>query len=438
MIPATCGSASRSRRAAATSASVASAGELDEPVLDADEAATVEDLVEVDRGRRVLADDEHRQGRGEAVLGAEAADIGGDLLPDRRRRSGRRAGALRSFFRHRAVTRSAFERVTGAAAADDLTGVVRQPPDIVHELLGPAEEVSLGIRVADGRQVDVHVRRRGSRGRDRHQARHLEVRGRVLVAPSGQGLGEDDHLVAGLHDPERDIGGTFGGLPDRRRAHFLLLVGVAGHLEGLPVDGERRGILVCEGQQAVCQLPPGGAGFGEEGCVIRVLRATLGQGRDHRDQCCPKAPGDRGGTAASGGGLARGEPVDKRRDRQVAEAVMWFHTADCREAGPLRGGPSGRFLTGRPAHSLLGQRGTTTRPPAADPTADGEEPRPRVWWTPSGGAVRGRPPVDRPAPGAVLERQGETQVRGVHLEHRARPGDGRVGTAAHRERRRGG
>ena len=59
-------------------------GQLDQAVLDPDQAAAVEDLVEVDRRRRVLADHHDGERRRVAGLQLERLDVGGHLLADRR------------------------------------------------------------------------------------------------------------------------------------------------------------------------------------------------------------------------------------------------------------------------------------------------------------------------------------------------------------------
>ena len=85
MIPATRGSAWSDCSASPMSASVASAAGFDQPVLDTHQATAVEDLVEVHRGRGILAHDHDGERRSEPVLDAECGHVGGDLLTDHRR-----------------------------------------------------------------------------------------------------------------------------------------------------------------------------------------------------------------------------------------------------------------------------------------------------------------------------------------------------------------
>ena len=114
--------------------------QLDQAVLDAHEPAAVEDLVEVDGGRRVPADDDDRQRGREPALGLERGDVLGDLLPDRRgdRAAAQEPRALVGEDRHAGPA-------SGARVSPPWTwarAVVGQPVDLVDQRVGRRLELA--------------------------------------------------------------------------------------------------------------------------------------------------------------------------------------------------------------------------------------------------------------------------------------------------------
>ena len=66
--------------------------------------------------------------------------------------------------------------------------------------------------------------------------------------------------------------------------------------------------------------------------MSRVSGPSLGECRHHRHERRAKRPGHRRGAAAAGHRIGRREPLDERRQRQIAKAGgdRFDHVADCR------------------------------------------------------------------------------------------------------------
>ena len=149
--------------------------ELDEPGLDADLRAAAQDLLEVDRRRRVAADDHDREPGRAAVRGRERRDVLGDGGPDLGgdRRALEEPGAGVG---HRSGARGRRDRLA-RLAADRLARRRGEALDLVEQLHRRAVIRSpSNVGVADRRQVDHHV---GGRPRGGGLA---EQRGDVEVA----------------------------------------------------------------------------------------------------------------------------------------------------------------------------------------------------------------------------------------------------------------
>ena len=175
MTPSTVGSSlsSRMRRDDARLGRLAL--ELDEPGVDADLGAAAQDLLEVDRRRRVAADDDDGEAGRAAVGGREGGDVLGDRGPDL-------VGDRPALEQSRAGDQPSIRRAPGAAAAR----AARRRPTI-SRVSAARRSTSwsscvdadghrvLELGVADRRQVDQDVGGGAAGGGLAEQRRDVEV-----------------------------------------------------------------------------------------------------------------------------------------------------------------------------------------------------------------------------------------------------------------------
>jgi len=187
--------------------------------------------------------------------------------------------------------------------------------------------------VADGGQIDHHVRRRTA-GRGLPEERSdRQIARRVPVAASGQGLRGRQQLDACLDALHGDLGGTASRLADCLAASGLLVVRVAWELERRGVAREGLGIGFGQGEESGGQVAPQSSGLGVRRRVGCVLLASLREGRDHRHEGATETGRERRGGTAARDGIARSETPDELVERHVTESrgfARLLHLPDCR------------------------------------------------------------------------------------------------------------
>ena len=234
--------------------------ELHEPILDPDQAAAVEDLVEVDGRGGVAADDDDGELRRVPVLLPERGDVGGDGRPDvrgdrpaleqergarRRRASGHDGGRPRG---------------RGARAALDVRpGRLGRAPRSRRGAspTRPRSSSASTSSPSDGRLTRTFSAAPWADASTRREATARSLAALRLLRPASASAARPRPRGR----PRRVRSGTSRGHarrgPDRRAAGRLLLVRLARQLEG---GGEGRvgiRVLVGEREQAGGQLAPG-------------------------------------------------------------------------------------------------------------------------------------------------------------------------------------
>ena len=218
-------------------------------------AARSQDLVEVDRRRRVVADDHDGERRGRGRAGRGSPRRRGRRSRGSPPRSARRAGAAgrrRSSGAHSRPISSG----SRASPLRTISRVCEARRSMSPTRRSVATRSSLGRRfVVDRRQVHVHVRRGRARCRDREQGGDLEVGRRVPVAAAGEGLGERRRPRGRPRPCVGHVGRGPGGLADRGGPGLALGVGLPRQLHRRAEAGVRLGVLVREGQEPVRERP---------------------------------------------------------------------------------------------------------------------------------------------------------------------------------------
>ena len=229
-------------------------GQLDQAALDADAPARPQDLLEVDRRRRVRADDHDGQRRRITVTPAErrrrrpspGPDLGRDRGTEQETRFACRATRLRR------LATGGPSRTRG----DDLSGLGGEDRRSRPGARRPAPTAwpPSASSPTDGRLIS-DVRGGTAGGRLAEQRGHGEVARGVQVAPSGQRLGRCDESRAGLDDMRAARSMQSRAAVWRAvRSGRLLGVGLLGQLQRRRITAVRRGIFVGEPEEPIRQF----------------------------------------------------------------------------------------------------------------------------------------------------------------------------------------
>ena len=290
--------------------------DLDEAGIDAHLPAEPQDLLEVDGGRSVLADDHDRQRRRPTVIGQVRAGLRhgpADLFGDGGTLE--QAGALGGH----GQAPSGADGVARLAAHDGFARLEDESLDLLEQLLDPRRGRALELAVPDRREIDHDVRGCPARRGLTEEGGHVQVARRVDVAATGERLCGADELEACLDARQRDLGRGTRRRPHLHRPRRALRVRFLGELERGREPGIRRRVLIGQLQEPTVQAATGRGGPGVQFRVLRIARASFGQRRDHRDKRRAETGGDRRCAATAGDGLGRGEAIDEGAQGQVGE-----------------------------------------------------------------------------------------------------------------------
>ena len=351
------------------------AGHVDEPALDPDRGAGLQDSLEVDHRRRAPPADDDGEPRRAAVRGDELGDVGGDPGPD--------LGGDRGAFEEARADAGLHGHATGADRRDRRRGASPLATTVVGRASttrGSRPRSSSTRALVTSAQAGSPTAGRFTRTLAAAPSAAASVR-RAATCRSDEALTLQRAASSSaavttsrqrLDAAQRDFGRDAGGITDRGRAGVLLLRRVAGqlHRRGEGAVGGR--VLVGDPEEAIRELGPCGLRPRVDLGVHGVPRPTLREGGDHRHEAGGQAGRDGGRAATPGTGAAEASrstkaPRVRSRNRVGSSCTPPIVGARGRPAAGRTARPRGRTGT-RPGADNAGLvRVPARRPGAARP-----------------------------------------------------------------------
>ena len=320
MIPLTAGSAFRAPDRLDHRGFGGFAVDLDEAAVDPGLLAAPEDLAEVDHRRRIPAADQDREHgspthslgvRGD-ILAHRLADLAGDRAAQEQ--SGASAG-------------HPLGPHPGSGSTGPRASPLRTPAWTVATISSMLSRIAMTRAVAspeyessstEGRLIRTLAAAPRAAASPRSVATSRSLEALTLLRPTSASAVADE-LQAGLDRAHRDVRRPTGGRRQRLLPRGPLLVGVLGPLHRGRELGVGVRVLVGEIEEPRRQPPTDGLAAVMKLRVSGVLRAPLGQGRDHRHERRPERGADRRRAATAGHRCRGRQLVDERAERQVTE-----------------------------------------------------------------------------------------------------------------------